>query len=110
MFPDKVQLVAQCILQTAFLINCQTVENLKPEEASIEFMYFMLLATLICANQLPENKNYATSFIFLNGMIVYLLQDGNKALACLSIVVNILLCYYVKMPVRECFEASLLSF
>ena len=109
LFHDEVLLVAHCLLQTAFLINCHSIENLKPEEASLEFMFFSLLATLICANQLVENKNYAGIFIFLNGMMVYLLQDWNKVLACLSIAVNTSLCYWVKMPIRECFETSLLS-
>lgn len=43
-------------------------------------------------------------------MMVYYLNEGSQILAFASILVNSMLCYWIEMPVRECFEISLLAF
>jgi hypothetical protein len=43
-------------------------------------------------------------------MMFYYLNEGSKILASASIVINSGLCYWVEIPVRECFEVSILSF
>ena len=41
--------------------------------------------------------------------MVYCLNGGSQIMASASIVINSMLCYWIEMPVKECFEVSLLS-